>query len=262
MNYVLLAIIYILVFFMGVTVFSYLNFVISALPQKEKLTVRHTKCPACGHEQTWQDGIPIFSRIRYQNRCRYCGAVRSKRELIVELVGGAFAVGSVAFYGIHLSAIVTFLVICDLTVITMIDADTQEIPPHLNIILLLLGVASIWVLPGPSVKERVIGLFVISVPMFVLMLFNGFGGGDVKMMFASGMLLGWKGNVAAFFVGILVGGAYAVYLLASKKKGRKEHFAFGPFLAIGILISMIHNFGDTVVSTYIDYVKSMMTFYE
>ena len=156
-------------------------------------------------------------------------------------------------------ALLFFLVICDLMVITMIDADTQEIPPQLNVILLLLGIPAIWVLPGPTIIERVIGLFAISVPMFILMLFNGFGGGGVKMMFAAGFLLGWKGVVAAFFVGIIVGGAYAIYLLASKKKGRKEHFAFGPFLAFGVLVALTQNLGDTMISMYIDYVKSMMT---
>ncbi len=261
MNYVLYGIIYLLVFYMGVTVFSYLNLVVYALPKKEKLTVRHTKCISCGHEQTWKDSIPIFSRIRYQNRCRYCGAKRSKRELFVELAGGLFAVLSLAVYGIHVSALFVFLVICDLAVITLIDADTQEIPPQLNLILLILGIIGIWALPGPTLKERIIGLFAISVPMFILMLFNGFGGGDVKMMFAAGMLLGWKGNLAAFFIGVVVGGAFAIYLLASKKKGRKDQFAFGPFLAVGILISMINNFGDSVVSMYVDYIKSMMTFY-
>ena len=164
---------------MGVTVFSYLNLVIERLPKKEKLTIRHSHCKQCDHEQTWKDVIPIFSRIRYQNRCRYCGSVLPKRPLIIELIGGAFAVFSVAMYGIHLSALLFFLVICDLMVITMIDADTQEIPPQLNVILLLLGIPAIWVLPGPTIIERVIGLFAISVPMFILMLFNGFGGGDV-----------------------------------------------------------------------------------
>ena len=70
---------------MGVTVFSYLNLVIERLPKKEKLTIRHSHCKQCDHEQTWKDVIPIFSRIRYQNRCRYCGSVLPKRPLIIEL---------------------------------------------------------------------------------------------------------------------------------------------------------------------------------
>lgn len=261
MNYILYIIIYLLVFYMGVTVFSYLNLVIERLPGKENLAIRHTSCKKCGHEQIWKDVIPIFSRIRYQNRCRYCGEILPLRELVIELFGGAFAVLSFFVYGIHLSSIFVFAVICDLTLITMIDADTQEIPPVLNIIMLVLGAAGIWLLPGATIVERIIGLFAVSVPMFVLMLFNGFGGGDVKLMFASGMLLGWKGNLAAFLIGIIVGGVYAVYLLFSKKKGRKEYFAFGPFLAFGILVSMINNLGDTMVSTYINYIKGLMTFF-
>lgn len=79
------------------------------------------------------------------------------------------------------------------------------------------------------------------------------------MMFAAGFLLGWKGVVAAFFVGIIVGGAYAIHLLVKKKKGRKEQFAFGPFLAFGVLVSLTQNLGDSMISMYIDYVKSMMT---
>ena len=102
MNYFLYAMIYILVFLMGVTVFSYLNLVIERLPKKEKLTIRHSHCKQCDHEQTWKDVIPIFSRIRYQNRCRYCGSVLPKRPLIIELAGGAFAAFSVITVGVGL----------------------------------------------------------------------------------------------------------------------------------------------------------------
>lgn len=223
MKYILMLIIYLAAFWIGMAVFACLNRVIARLEKEER--------------------------------------TRSKREILVELAGGVFAVMSILLYGIHPSALFVFFVICDLTLITLIDADTQEIPPQLNVILLVLGILSIWALPGPAIKERIIGMFAISVPMFILMLFNGFGGGDVKMMFSAGMLLGWKGNLVAFFVGVIIGSIYAVYLLVSKKKGRKDYFAFGPFLAVGILVAMIHNFGDTVVSTYIDYLKSLMTMY-
>lgn len=90
------------------------------------------------------------------------------------------------------------------------------------------------------------------------MLFNGFGGDDVKMMFAAGLVLGWKGNVAAFFIGVITGGVYAIVMLATKKKGRKDHFAFGPFLAAGILIALTRGLGDYLVGMYVDYVKSML----
>jgi leader peptidase (prepilin peptidase)/N-methyltransferase len=108
-------------------------------------------------------------------------------------------------------------------------------------------------LPGISVFERLIGAFCISVPLILIVLVipGGFGGGDIKMMAASGILLGWKGNVAAFFIALLLGGGYGIYLLASKKKGRKDHFAFGPFLSIGIAISLYADLGTLLLDKYI-----------
>jgi leader peptidase (prepilin peptidase)/N-methyltransferase len=84
----------------------------------------------------------------------------------------------------------------------------------------------------------------------VLFIPGGFGGGDIKLMAAAGIVLGWKGNVFAFFIAALLGGVYGIYLLVTKKKGRKEHFAFGPFLSIGIAVSLYANLGVTVICRY------------
>ena len=161
------------------------------------------------------------------------------------------------FYGISTKTFLMFLIICDLVVISFIDMDTQEIPPQLNVILLAFGILAIWIFDGVGLKERFLGLIVISLPMFILLLlFNGFGGGDVKLMAAAGFLVGARGIIVAFFIGAILGALYAVYLLISKKKDRKGQFAFGPFLAVGIMISLFNNFGTHIVQKYIDLLKS------
>ena len=88
---------------------------------------------------------------------------------------------------------------------------------------------------------------------------GAFGGGDIKLMAASGLLLGTASTVCAMFIGIVTGGGYAAMMLAGKKLEKKDQFAFGPFLAFGVLVSLTQNLGDTMISMYIDYVKSMMT---
>ena len=130
----------------------------------------------------------------------------------------------------------------------------------LNIILGALGLVSILTIPGMSVAERVIGFFCISVPMFLIVLLvpGGFGGGDIKMMAASGILLGWKGNLAAFFIGLIIGGVYGAFLLISGKKGRKEHFAFGPCLSIGIFVSAYAGIGMRIVDQYLYMIQTML----
>ena len=77
---------------------------------------------------------------------------------------------------------------------------------------------------------------------------GGFGGGDIKLMAAAGLFLGWQNTLLAMFFGIVFGGIYGIYLLAAKKAGKKDHFAFGPFLCAGIVIAML--FGGPVLEWY------------
>lgn len=276
----------IFVFILGAFVFSYLNRVIEILPEgieddeeektKEELAaekIRHKElardkrkrllkignaCPHCG--QTWKmkDSIPVLSWLMNERKCRYCSKAISIRHTLIELLGGVLAVIPLFYYGLSVEALTVFLVYCVLSTIAVIDMDTQYIPPELNLILAVLGVLSIITLPGPSLVERGIGIFCVSVPLLIITLIvpGAFGGGDIKMMAAVGILLGWKGTVMAFLIGLLLGGGYGAYVLITKKMGRKEHFAFGPFLAIGIAISLYADCGTKCMNLYMDYIMA------
>lgn len=276
----------IVVFFLGMIVFSYLNRVIEILPEgitdddeektKEELAAEKTRqkemnrdkrkrlihgktvCPHCGNVWSIKDKIPVFPWMFHHKRCPYCSEKISPRHTVIELIGGVLAVVPLFYYGLSVEALTVFLVYCVLTAIAVIDMDTQYIPPELNVVLALLGLLSIVTLPGPSIIERCIGMACISIPLLIITLIvpGAFGGGDIKMMAAVGILLGWKGTVMAFLIGLLLGGCYGAYVLATKKLGRKEHFAFGPFLAIGIAISLYAGCGAVWMDRYIDYIMT------
>ena len=202
----------------------------------------------------------IFKEIEKQEDVNVLKKMTPAENRMVSLAGGILALVITGYYGMSMAALTLFLVSAVLVMITVIDAYTQMIPPVLNIILGALGLLSILTIPGMSVAERVIGFFCISVPMFltVLLVPGGFGGGDIKMMAASGILLGWKGNLAAFFIGLIIGGVYGAFLLISGKKGRKEHFAFGPCLSIGIFVSAYAGIGMRIVDQYLYMIQTML----
>lgn len=202
----------------------------------------------------------IFKETEKQEDINVLKKMTPAENRMVSLAGGILALVITGYYGMSMAALTLFLVSAVLVMITVIDAYTQTIPPVLNIILGALGLVSILTMPGISVAERVIGFFCISVPMFLIVLLvpGGFGGGDIKMMAASGILLGWKGNLAAFFIGLIIGGVYGAFLLISGKKGRKEHFAFGPCLSIGIFASAYAGIGMRIVDQYLYMIQTML----
>lgn len=125
--------------------------------------------------------------------------------------------------------------------VSICDWRTMEIPDKCHGMILLLGVLDLFLQPDISIVSRLIGAVCISVPMLLVTVVipDGFGGGDIKLLFAGGFFLGWKRMVVGAFLGFLAGGVYGIFLLVSKKKGRRDQFAFGPFLCAGMAAAMV-----------------------
>ena len=121
------------------------------------------------------------------------------------------------------------------------DFRTMRIPDRMNLEVLAVGAVSVFTMPGPGLLERLAGMFAVSLPMLFVTFFvpGGFGGGDIKLMAASGLFLGVEGNVLAVLLGLFGGGLFAVMLVLVRKAGRRDAFPFGPFLCGGILAAFV-----------------------
>ena len=134
-------------------------------------------------------------------------------------------------YGI---TVVYLMILCR---IAYADWKYQIIEPWTHIGVLTLACMEMLFRVGVSVQERCLGAVVIAVPMLVLtvLLKGGFGGGDIKLMAVSGFLNGVKVITYAGMLGIILSGIYVSMMLAAGKMGRKDSFALGPFLVMGII---------------------------
>ena len=108
----------------------------------------------------------------------------------------------------------------------------------------------------PSEPVYLTGLFVALPLLIAGITVGGIGGGDIKLMFAAGFLLGWKATVVGFFIGLILGGIYGVICLVRRSHGKNDHFAFGPFLSVGLAIALFC--GNIIMNHYIDFIKAAM----
>lgn len=229
------------VFLFGACVGSFVNVLVWRIPQGIPFYRGRSFCPACRAPIRGGDMVPVLSWFVLRGRCRACGAPISPRYPAVEAAGGALALWCwLALPWQPGRALCAFAAAALLLAVALIDHDTMEIPNGLVLALAVPALAATLLWPQPGLAQRAAGALCVSLPLLVLALFGGVGGGDVKLMAVCGWMLGWQSCLVAAFLALLLGGARAVWLLAVKKAGRKARMPFGPALCAGVFLALLY----------------------
>ena len=251
------AILWIIRFFFGACIFSFLNVVADRLPRGESVVTGRSHCTCCGRVLTPPELVPCISYLFLRGRCKTCKAVIPRRDFFVEIAGGLIFDACGVFWGcgslgvLSLSGTVVFVYLSLLMVIALIDWDTQMIYDRFHLLILAISPAAIFLFPQHGIWDRLLGAVIVALPMLILTLIipGAFGGGDIKLMAVSGFFLGTAPVICAMFFGLLTGGGYALFMLKRGKLGRKDVFAFGPFLSLGLTAAAF--WGDRIAAWYL-----------
>lgn len=249
---ILLITIMIVVFMYGIVIGSFLNVLIYRIPLKENIATQRSHCMSCGYQLKWYDLVPLVSYIMLRGRCRKCKKKISIQYPLVELANGLGYVLIVSGTGLNLLSILFCLCFSILIVISVIDIRTYEIPFSLNVAIGILGIIRC-IIDYDNLLNYIIGFFAVSVPLLLLAILTkgrGMGGGDIKLMAAAGLLLGWKNIILALALGSIAGSIIHIALMRIKKSEERV-LAFGPYLSIGIFIAMLY--GDQLISWYLNF---------
>lgn len=240
---------YIIIFIFGITIGSFLNVCIYRIPLGESIVTAPSHCMTCGWKLKWYDMVPVFSWLVLGGKCRNCKSKISVQYPIIEGVNGILYVMICAVNGLEWSSVIYCFMASSLLVLSIIDWRTYEIPFGINVFLFVLGVA-MTILDRGNLAEHLIGMICVSGLLGILYLLTGgraIGGGDIKLMFACGLILGWKLILLAFFLGCIIGSVVHIIRMSVKKAGRM--LAMGPYLSAGILLAAL--WGNAWINWYL-----------
>lgn len=244
---------YAIVFFLFGLVFgSFYNVVGYRLPKKESLAFPSSHCTVCNHKLGPLELIPVFSFLFLGGKCKKCKTKISWYYTIFELLTGILFMLSYLKFGLTAECFISLVLVSVLIIIIISDYKYFIIPDEIIIVGIVLITIGAFARGGLSAENFdfllalkdagiTIGYGILSFGfMFVLKLVGDFlfkkesmGGGDIKLMFVIGMVLGFPLSIVSIFLSSFI--ALPIALIITYKKSNHE-IPFGPFLSVATLI--------------------------
>jgi leader peptidase (prepilin peptidase) / N-methyltransferase len=154
------------------------------------------------------------------------------------LIAGTFA-GLAIHFGHSDRLILGALFTALLALIAYIDLEHRLVLNRLSFpgVVLALALSPLW--PGIGIGSALLGACVGLVIFAALQVLGrgALGSGDTKLAMLIGAIRGMPGVLSALVIGIFIGGLAALFLMIALRRGRKDYFAYAPYLAAGAVLS-------------------------
>jgi leader peptidase (prepilin peptidase)/N-methyltransferase len=229
----------------GLIIGSFLNACAYRLPLGISVAYGRSFCPVCTTQIRASDNIPLVSWVVLRGHCRACGTPISWRYPLVEALTGLLFAALAALDGPGALLALHLLFVAALVLVSDIDVEQRIIPDVVILPTALIGVAGMTILnpgAGPRWEWLAAGLgaagFLLAAGFVYERLrgAEGMGMGDVKLALCMGFFLG-SAVVPALFIGFITGALAGIVLMA-RGMGARTALPFGPFLALGAVVSL------------------------
>lgn len=234
----------ILLFIFGTILGSFYNVVGYRLPRGESIAFPPSHCTKCNHRLSALELIPIFSFLFQKGKCKNCKAKISWFYTIFEFITGIMFAISYLVFGLSMDLVIAITFISMLLIVIISDYQTMIIPDELLIFTGILLIIEIFIKSGLNImlSSLLNGVIMFAI-MFIIKLIGDFmfkkesmGGGDIKLMFIYGLVLGWPTSCVSICLASFIGLPISLVLL---KKNNNHEIPFGPFLAIAAIILIL-----------------------
>ena len=233
--------IYVIIFIFGSIMGSFLNVLAVRLSNNESIIYPSSHCHNCQHKLKWYELIPILSYIIQKGKSNCCNTRIPISYLIVEIVTGALYCTAYHSFGFSYELVISLIFISSLITIIVSDIEymiiLDEVIAVACILIILLELVFFGleftvnkILSGILAFITMYGIKVIGDKMFKK---ESMGGGDIKLMFLFGIVIGFPLSICDIFLATFIAFPVAIYLLFSRKDSL---IPFGPFLAMAAIL--------------------------
>jgi len=230
-------------FIFGTIFGSFFNVVGDRLPNNESIVKPRSHCPYCHHFLGPSELIPIVSYLIQGGKCKKCHKkIPIMHPLFEAFTGVMFALTYYVFkftpnYWITLTLLSVILIVFVSDIEYMIISDEVLL---FGLVLLIIERLCFFGLSN-ALLALLYGLSA-SYAMYLIKLLGdhlfkreSMGGGDIKLMFLLGYVLGYPGALIAIVLGSFIGLPISYFIL---KTNKSHEIPFGPLLGAGALLVM------------------------
>jgi leader peptidase (prepilin peptidase)/N-methyltransferase len=266
---------WLILFVFGIAIGSFLNVVATRYDGEhfllsDKVIGGRSHCEHCKKTLRWFELIPLVSFIMLGGKCARCKTKISFQYPIVEFVSGLiFALVPYRvemFFGINgglliVAAVFWVAAFEALLVMSLIDIRLGIIPDEINIFLLVLAVffgvfmagylgvanhslidfyGSLFGLQQSFWLNHVVAAIFAAAFFGLLILITrgrGMGMGDFKLAIPLGLFFGWPDILLVIVFANVAGAIVGLIAIAVGAKKMKSTVPFGPFLAVGAVVT-------------------------
>lgn len=257
-------------FLLGLFFGSFFLVLADRLPRGEKVLMGRSHCEFCKKNINWMDLFPVISFIFLQGRCRYCKKKIGLRYPLVEVATGILFVLT---YKLFILYPMPYPLSPILYTLSPMHYPLFPIPYYLTLgfylfitgVFIVIFLSDMWygIIPDAVLLPAVIITFLFVILNFKFMIISyifagfaafgfflllflltkgkGIGFGDVKLAFLSGLLTGLTGVIISMYMAFVAGAVVSLILIAlGRKKLRGDTIAFGPFMLLGVYVSIFY----------------------
>jgi leader peptidase (prepilin peptidase)/N-methyltransferase len=260
---------------LGLAFGSFLNVVLTRLPEGESIATPRSHCRNCPHTLAWWENLPLISWIILRGRCRQCQTPISPRYPLVELAVAtlwtllwmkfSWPITGLAIGSPHLRTWITLIGYALLTwllvALTALDAEHFWLPDVLTLPGIALGIICTlleirshnWALfcfyMGASILIPAAVILIICLAYWLIRRKEGMGLGDAKLMAMLGAWLGFRAALESFALAVFSATLTALIWIAigslrsrpsEDKAWAQMPLPLGTFLCLAALSEVFH----------------------